>query len=151
LLEVNPSQAGFPGARLAARLCTRVLRKGKWTQTSVYLLSSLTLEQLQAEGLLQLKRDYWVIESRLHHCLDLTMQEDLSRVRTPNSARVLGTIRRIILSLSNAAIDQRRKSHPKTKWNTKSFRQRFLSARLGQERLEALIFAKLPDLLSLSP
>ena len=109
------------------------------------MLSSLTLEQLQTEGLLQLKRGYWVIESRLHHCLDLTMQEDLSRVRTPNSARVLGTIRRIILSLSNAAIDQRRKSHPK------SFRKRFLSACLGQERLEALIFAKLPDILSLSP
>ena len=46
-------------------------------------MSSLTLEQLQAQGMLPLKRHYWVIESRLHHCLDVSMREDSSRVRTP--------------------------------------------------------------------
>lgn len=149
LLEVTPTQVDFPGARLAARLLTRTLRKDKWTETVVYLLSSLTLDQLQAEGLLALKRRYWVIESRLHHCLDVTMQEDLSRVRTPNSARVLGTIRRILITFSNAAIDQKRKQNPKAKCSTKSIRQRFLSARDGSQRLEDLIFSNFPDILSL--
>lgn len=149
LLEVTPAQVDFPGARLAARLVTRTRRKDKWTETIVYLLSSLTLGQLQAEGLLALKRGYWVIESRLHHCLDITMQEDLSRVRTPNSARVLGTIRRILTTFSNAALDQKRKKHPKTKCNTKSFRQRFLSARGGSQLLEDLIFSNSPEILSL--
>jgi hypothetical protein len=148
-LEVTPSQVGFPGARLAARLETRVKRGGKWTRVVVFLLSSLTLEQLQAQGMLELKRGYWVIESRLHHCLDVTMQEDLSRVRTPNAALVLGMVRRVVLSLSNAAVDQARQDNPKTKFNTKSFRQRFLSARGGRERLHALIFAKAPAVLDL--
>jgi len=115
----------------------------------VFLVSSLSLEQLQALGLLQLNRNYWVIESRLHHCLDVSMQEDLSRVRTPNSALVLGIVRRVVLSLSNAAVDQARKANPKSKCNTKSFRQRFLSARGGRERLHALIFAKTPEVLDL--
>src|SRR5438128_9589727 len=57
-LEVTPSQAGFPGARLAARLETRVKRGGKWCREVVFLISSLTLEQLQARGLLQFKRRY---------------------------------------------------------------------------------------------
>ena len=149
LLEVAPAQVDFPGARLAARLVTRTLRKGKWTETIVYLLSSLTRDQLQAEGLLALKRGYWVIESRLHHCLDITMQEDLSRVRTPNSARVLGTIRRILITFSNAAIDQKRKQNPKAKCSTKSFRQRFLSACGGPQRLDDLIFSNSPEVLSL--
>lgn len=149
-LEVTPSPVGFPGARLAARLETRVKRGGKWTREVVFLLSSLTLVQLQALGLLQLKRRYWVIESRLHHCLDITMQEDLSRVRTPNSALVLGMIRRVVLSLSNAAVDQARKANPKSKFNTKSFRHRFLSACGGRERLQALIFAKNPAALPLT-
>jgi hypothetical protein len=140
---------GFPGARLAARLETRVRRTGKWTREVVFLLSSLTLEQLQALGMLQLKRHYWVMESRLHHCLDITLQEDLSRVRTPNSALVLGMLRRVVLSLSNAAVDKARKTNPKSKFNTKSFRQRFLSARGGRERLYALIFAKSPAVLDL--
>ncbi len=77
------------------------------------------------------------------------MQEDLSRVRTPNAARVLGMIRRVVLSLSNAAVDKARKQNPKTKFNTKSFRQRYLTARGGRERLHALIFAQHPAVLDL--
>lgn len=99
--------------------------------------------------MLQLKRQYWVIESRLHHCLDVSMQEDLSRVRTPGAARVLGTIRRVVLSLSNAAVDQARRKNPKSKFNTKSFRQRFKSARGGRERLQALLFAQNPAVVDL--
>jgi hypothetical protein len=148
-LEVTPRQVSFPGGRLAARLETRVKRGGKWTREVVFLLSSLTLEQLQARGLPQLKRRYWVIESRLHHCLDITMQEDLSRVRTPNSALVPGMLRRVVLSLANAAVDKARQDNPKSKFNTKSFRQRFLSARGGRERLHALIFAENPAVLDL--
>ena len=99
--------------------------------------------------MIELKRRYWVIESRLHHCLDITMLEDLSRVRTPNSALVLGMARRVVLSLANAAVDLARKENPKSKFNTKSFRPRYTSARGGRERLQALIFAKNPQALDL--
>ena len=148
-LEVTPSQVSFPGAQLVARLQTRVLRKGQWSEQTVYLVSSHTLEELQAEGLLRLKRGYWVIESRLHHCLDVTLQEDLSRVRSPKAALVLGMIRRVIVSLANAAVDRVRQTQPKTKANTKSFRQRYRSARGGRERLHALLFAKNPKVMDL--
>ena len=134
---------------MAARLETRVRRKGKWGCEVVYLLSSHTLEQLQAQGLLVLKRGYWVVESRLHHCLDITLREDESRVRTPSAARVLGTLRRVVVSLANAAVDRARVKNPKTKHNTRTFQQRFRSARGGRERLQALIFAKAPNVLDL--
>jgi len=146
---VEPSRVGFPGARLAARLETRVKRKGKWSREVIYLVSSLTLQELQAQGMLSIKRGYWVVESRLHHCLDITLREDQSRVRTRSAARVLGTLRRIILSLANAAVNRSRKKNPKTKCNTNSFQKRFRSARGGRERLHALIFAKRPELLDL--
>ena len=148
-VAVTPSQVGFPGARLAARLETRVKRKGKWCREVVYLLSSLTLDQLQAEGMLALKRGYWVVESRLHHCLDITLREDQSRLRTPGAARVLGTMRRVVVSLANAAVNRARQKNPKTKCNTRSFQKRFRSARGGRERLHALVFAKSPSLLDL--
>jgi hypothetical protein len=115
----------------------------------VYLVSSFTLEALQAQGMLSLKRGYWVVESRWHHCLDITLREDQSRVRTPGAARVLGTIRRVVVSLANAAVNRARKKNPKAKSNTKSFQKQFRSARGGRERLHALIFAKLPDVLDL--
>jgi hypothetical protein len=128
---------------------TRVKRKGKWHREVIYLLSSCTLAELQAVGMLALKRGYWVIESRLHHCLDITLREDQSRVRTPQAARVLGTIRRVVVSLANAAVDHARQKNPKTKCNTGSFQKRFRSARGGSERLHALIFAKSPNVLDL--
>jgi hypothetical protein len=140
---------GFPGARVVARLETRVKRTGRWTREVVYLISSLTLEELEAAGLLRLKRQCWVMESRLHHGLDITMGQDLSRVRTSNAALVLGMIRRVVLSLSNAAVDRARQAHPKTKFNTKKFQQTFRTARGGRERLPALIFAKTPAVLDL--
>ena len=58
-------------------------------------------------------------------------------------------IRRVVLSLSNAALDKACKKNLKTKFNTKSFRQPFLSARGGCERLQALIFAQNPAVLNL--
>lgn len=134
---------------MAARLETRVKRDRKWHRETVYLLSSLTLHELQALGMLTLKRNYWVIESRLHHCLDITLREDQSRVRTPKAARALGTIRRVVVSLANAAVNRARHNNPKTKKNTASFQKRFKSARGGRERLNALIFAKSPNVLDL--
>lgn len=115
----------------------------------VYLLSSLSLEELAAQGMMKLKRGYWVIESRLHHCLDITLGEDRSRVRTPRPARILGTLRRIVVSLANAATDHARKLNPKTKYNTSRFQKRFRSARLGRQRLHTLLFAKSPNVLDL--
>jgi hypothetical protein len=43
-------------------------------------------------------------------------------------------------------VDQARTKNPKTKYNTRTFQQRFRSARGGRERLQALIFAKSPSL-----
>lgn len=140
---------GFPGARLVAQLERRTHRDGDWHSERVFLICSRTLDALQAEGMLALKRRYWVIESRLHHCLDITLREDWSRVRNPNSARILGMVRRLVVSLANAAVDRARKRNPKTKANTKTYRKRFLSARGGQQRLHALVFANQPQLLDL--
>lgn len=57
--------------------------------------------------------------------------------------------RRLVVSLANAAVNHARERNPKTKANTKTFRRRFLSARGGNERLHALVFAKHPQILDL--
>ena len=133
---------GFPGARLIARLKRRVRRKGKTTTETVYLISSLTLEQLDALNWIKLKRHYWVIESRLHHALDVSLDEDRSRVRNTNAALVLGMFRRLVVSVANAWLD--RVQNKKTRWSVRRFQQRFAHRAGGPQRLNALIFAKSP-------
>jgi hypothetical protein len=140
--EVTPEQVGFPGARLIARLKRRVRRRGQKSTETVYLISSLTLEQLDARAWLKLKRGYWVIESRLHHALDVSLDEDRSRMRQPNAALVLGLFRRLVVSLAQAAIAQAQTQ--KTRWTVRRYQQRFAHRHGGPQRLQALIFAEAP-------
>jgi hypothetical protein len=139
-LEVTPERVGFPGARLIARLRRRVRRHNKKTTETVYLISSLTLEQLNALGWIKLKRGYWVIESRLHHALDVSLDEDRSRVRNPNAALVLGMFRRLVVSVAQAAIKEVQTN--KTRWSVRRYQQQFARQNAGPQRLRALAFAK---------
>src|SRR6266571_1993924 len=138
-LEVSPEQVGFPGARLIARLRRRVRRNGKKSTETVYLISSLSFEELDALGWIKLKRGYWVIESRLHHALDVSLDEDRSRVRNTNAALVLGMFRRLVVSVAQAAIAEVQTK--KTRWSARRYQQRFCRRDGGHERLHALIFA----------
>ncbi len=140
--EVSPEQVGFPGARLIARLRRRVRRKGKKSTETVYLISSLSLDQLDALGVLRLKRGYWVIESKLHHALDVSLDEDRSRVRHPKAAMVLGMFRRLVVSVAQAAITATQTK--KTRWTVRRYQQGFAHRNGGPERLRALVFAKTP-------
>jgi hypothetical protein len=102
----------------------------------------LTLEQLDAAGWIKLKRGYWVIESRLHHALDVSLDEDRSRVRQPNVALVLGMFRRLAVSVAQTAIAKVQTK--KTRWSVRRYQQRFAHRDGGPERLHALVFAKSP-------
>lgn len=141
--EVTPEQVGFPGARLIARLRRRVRRPGRTSTETVHLISSLNLEELDALGWIKLKRGYWVIESRLHQALDVSLDEDRSRVRHSNAALVLGMFRRLVVSVAQAAIAQVQTK--KTRWSVRRYQQQFAHCHSGPERLRALVFAKNPQ------
>lgn len=142
--DVSPQQVGFPGVQTIARLRRRIRRQGKKSTEIVYLISSLTLEELDAAGLLRLKRGYWVIESRLHHALDVTLGEDHSRVRHPKAAFALSLFRRVVVSFAQAWLDECRKLNPRSRATTRRFQKRFLRRDGGPERLHALIFSQAP-------
>jgi predicted transposase YbfD/YdcC len=143
-MAVTPAQVGFPGVQTIAKLRRRVRRKGKKTTEFVYLITSLTLDQLDAAGILKLKRGYWVIESRLHHALDVTLGEDRSRVRQPQAAFALSLFRRVVVSFAQAWLAAGRKRNPRSRATTGQFQTRFHHRDGGPERLQALIFSKHP-------
>ena len=142
--DASPERVGFPGVQTIARLRRRVRRKGKKTTEIVYLISSLTLQKWDAAGLLKLKRGYWVIESRLHHALDVTLAEDQSRVRNLKAAFALSLFRRVVVSFAQTWLEECRKLNPRSRATTRKFQKRFTRRDGGLERLHALIFAKSP-------
>ena len=142
--EASPQQVGFPGVQTIARLRRRVRRQGKKSTELVYLISSLTLQELDAAGLLKLKRGYWTIESRLHHALDVTLGEDRSRLRHPKGAFALCLFRRLVVSFAQVWLAACRKLNPRSRVTTRKFQKRFLRHDGGSQRLQALISSKSP-------
>ncbi|NLC81750.1 MAG: hypothetical protein GX748_11255 [Lentisphaerae bacterium] len=102
--DVLPTQAGFPFAAYAAK----VSRAWDWPNQSneahyeqVWLLASR--EQTTAKRLLGDIRLYWRIEGVLHQRLDCSrLDEDRSRVRTPDNVLNLAMFRRLAVALATA-------------------------------------------------
>jgi predicted transposase YbfD/YdcC len=117
--SIEPEAVGFPAARQIVSLRRRVLRQGKNEKLSdekVHLISSLDPETTSASELKDINREYWAIESDLHQRLDVVLDEDRSRVRTPKSAFILGMFRRLALSVAIPWIERKKtqKGHKRT-------------------------------------
>jgi hypothetical protein len=108
---VTAEEVGFAGARQIGKLRTRVRGCGRKVKETRYLITSASTEQLAAQGLLDTKRGYWAIESKLHHRLDEVLDEDRSRVRSGPAACILGMCRRLAAGFACAWL--RREKGPK--------------------------------------
>jgi predicted transposase YbfD/YdcC len=64
-----------------------------------YGVTSLKLEQASAKRLLELNREHWEIENRVHYVRDVIYDEDRCRIRTGNGARMMASIRNTAISL----------------------------------------------------
>lgn len=86
-----------------------VVERGKKRESPPLLLvTSAPPERWPARVLLAARRDYWGIESTFHQRLDATLDEDRSRVRTPNAAHALGLFRRLVVSVGHAWLERAR-------------------------------------------
>ena len=65
------------------------------TETAYYLLSAA----MTPERFGEVVRSHWVIENRLHWCLDVTMNEDQMRNRMDHAPQNLATLRHMALNL----------------------------------------------------
>ena len=82
----------------------------KVTTESRYYISSLSLN---AERLNSIIRNHWGVENSLHWTLDMTFNEDDSRIRRGNAAEVMNAFRKIVLNIVKQ--DKSRKASMKRK------------------------------------
>ena len=78
---------------------TEYLRSGRQRTEIAYGLSSLSAAQATAARLLELNRGHWEIENRVHYVRDVSFDEDRCRIRTGSAARVMATIRNLIIRI----------------------------------------------------
>jgi len=86
---------GFPWATQAALLTRQ--RQGQQSET-VGLITDLSEEELPAPLWLRSNRSGWGIENGSHLRLDVSLNDDLCRVRKANALWILGMLRRVVVS-----------------------------------------------------
>ncbi len=95
-----PGEVRFVDARAIVKVETRTeLRDRSRFDTRYYITSSAR----SATALGQAIRGHWGIENPLHWTLDVTFQEDLSRVRKGNGAQNMALVRKFALNKLRAA------------------------------------------------
>jgi predicted transposase YbfD/YdcC len=77
---------------------------GKISKESRYYISSLNVT---AEKILHAIRSHWAIENSLHWVLDMSFNEDASRIRKKNAPHVMAIIRHVVLNLLQMAKTER--------------------------------------------
>jgi hypothetical protein len=114
--RTTPEQTCFVAAAQIGQLQTSSVHKAKASAKSWAVITSAQPEQCNAEELLRCRREYWGIEAG-HQRLDMTLDEDRSRVRTPRAMTVLGMFRRLTVSFACAWTEhpQRRKQKKSTR------------------------------------
>jgi len=86
----------WPDAQSIVRVCRKTNDQGRKTKQVRYFISSLPP---QVERLAALIRGHWGIENRLHWSLDVTFNEDQSRIRQGHAAENAAILRRLALSI----------------------------------------------------
>jgi predicted transposase YbfD/YdcC len=86
----------WPDAQSIVRVCRETTNQGQKTKEVRDFVSSLPP---QVERLASLIRGHWGIENRLHWSLDVTFNEDQSRIRQVHAAENAGLLRRLALSI----------------------------------------------------
>lgn len=71
----------------------------KWTQEYVYGLTSLTPQRAGTFRLIELIREHWSIENRLHYRRDVSLAEDACQVRKGTAPHALAVLNSFVLAL----------------------------------------------------
>ena len=86
---------GWSGLRTVAMIERERLTATKTSRERHYYITSLAAD---AAHVLQVVRQHWEVENRLHWVLDVAFSEDMSRVRMGHAAANLGLVRRVAAS-----------------------------------------------------
>jgi predicted transposase YbfD/YdcC len=103
-LRASTALAGYvewPGHAQVLELCRAVTdkRTAETRREVVYGITSLGPERATPAQLLQLWREHWHVENRLHYVRDVTFDEDRSQVRTGHAPQVMAALRNVAISL----------------------------------------------------
>lgn len=89
----------FPGAKQIFHIKRSVWRGEKFTQETVFGVTSHSAATANPKRLLQLNRGHWSVENKSHWIRDVVFCEDLSQIRTGGGPAAFAVLRNTAISL----------------------------------------------------
>ena len=89
----------WPGLAQVCRLTRARVVRGRISHETVYAITSLAAEKAGAARLLELSREHWGLENKLHYVRDVTCREDQARTNAGHAPQVLAALRNATLTL----------------------------------------------------
>ena len=89
------------GITQVARLYRKreMLKSGKVEEEEVFLITNKRYEEFDVHQFLDLKREYWAIENKLHYRKDFVFGEDRSTIRAKNGPENMSFLRNFAIGL----------------------------------------------------
>ncbi len=117
--ELRPFAEGWKGLKTIGQVISITWRDGKECSELRYYLSSLPLG---VKRFAQSVRSHWSIENSLHWVLDVTFNEDQSRIRKDHGPENFALLRRFAISLiqQDTSPGSVRKKRKRAAWNNKA-------------------------------
>ncbi|MCK5713482.1 MAG: transposase [Hyphomicrobiaceae bacterium] len=110
---VEPEQVDFPhAAQIFAVKREAILADGSRREEIAYCITSLLPSEADETRLASLIRGHWGIENGLHYRRDFTFDEDRCRIRNPNAAHVMASLRAIPIAVFALGIGPKRRRKP---------------------------------------
>lgn len=94
-----PPWLSWPGAQQICRITRQRTINDQTSVEIVLAITSLTRLRADAHKLLDLSRQHWSIENRLHYVRDVSMGEDACRVRSGHAPQSLAALRNMAIGL----------------------------------------------------
>ena len=92
-------QKKWSGLKMICRIERWRETKTFCSQEVVYAITSLPPKKASEDQLLQLARDHWQVENKLHYVLDVTFREDACSVCSGTAPEVLSELRKAVLTM----------------------------------------------------
>jgi predicted transposase YbfD/YdcC len=111
-----PGAPRFPQIATIGEVASRIERAGKIeTERRTYISS----RALSAQAFADAVRSHWAIENNLHWTLDVTFNEDQSRLRAGHGAKNMAIVRHFALNLVRHVADKRsiKRRRKQASWN----------------------------------